>query len=393
MSDIYDVIENHDMPTFHKWLADEGLDSHIDGYWSVLHQAAKCNNVEASKALIAAGVDVDDVIDGGWTALHEAVLNNNIGVCRELIKAGSNINALYESSDNDCMGVEGRDSACQPLSLAVFREHDEIACLLIAIGADPNCDLYIGAATLFHDETFHNCVQMAVMNKNDKILEQLLKAGASLDSSNRHGQTPLAAMITERDIDGVTYLLERGANPAADCDVDGETSSHLALAIELFITEGDHPNLPEIIRLLFAKGGLTSMYHSKDQTLIDRVLESDDEDLLTLFGLGNISERLSIQEHYLEAGKQRKQLSGPAVQTLLPRRHPLFQPPQADDVQALLHLAEPFASTGEIAEQLDCTRDELDAWALGRAPIPYPMWFLLVKIAFGQRVEELSIFG
>ena len=389
MSDIYDVIENHDMPTFHKWLADEDRHRRID--CSVLHRAAQYNNVEACKALIAAGVD--GVSEGGWTPLHTAVFNNNIDICRELIKAGANINALYESMGDDCMEVEAEDSACRPLSLAIFQKHNEIASLLIAMGADPNCDLYIGPIPFFRDKIFHNCVQMVAMSRNDKILAQLLKAGASLDSSNREGQTPLAAMITERDINGVTYLLERGANPAAECDMDGERSSPLVLAIELYITEGGQPNLLEIIRLLFAKGGLTSMYYYKDETLINRVLESDDEDLLKLFGLESISDTLEIQEHYLEGVKRLQQSSGPAAQTLLPRRHPKFQSPQATDVQAVLQLAEPFAGAGEIARELDCTRDELDAWALDKEPIPYPMWFMLVKIAFGQRVDELSVFG
>ena len=137
--------------------------------------------------------------------------------------------------------------------------------------------------------------------------------------------------------------------------------------------------------MLLARGGLTSMEVSRDETLLDLILEADESDLTKLFGLENIQAQSMHQEAEL------KRRAGPDARTLLPRNHPYFQPPEPQDVLAAIELITPLTSSFQaIAHELDCTQDKLDGWIRGDCRMPYPMWCTLVKLAFSTTSEQPS---
>lgn len=77
--------------------------------------------LEISRALIAAGADVNVTQHAGWTPLHAAALHGNLPLVRALLEAGANAGAK-------------NDTGQTPASLAKTRNHKEVIALLAQRG-------------------------------------------------------------------------------------------------------------------------------------------------------------------------------------------------------------------------------------------------------------------
>ena len=73
--------------------------------------------LEISRALIAAGAEVNATQHGGWTALHAAALHGNVALVRLLLQAGAHTNAKNDT---------GQTAA----ALAKSKNHKEVIALL-----------------------------------------------------------------------------------------------------------------------------------------------------------------------------------------------------------------------------------------------------------------------
>lgn len=73
--------------------------------------------LEISRALIAAGADVNAMQHGGWTPLHAAALHGNVPLVRLLLEAGANPAAK-------------NDTGQTPAALAKTKNHKEVIALL-----------------------------------------------------------------------------------------------------------------------------------------------------------------------------------------------------------------------------------------------------------------------
>jgi ankyrin repeat protein len=74
-------------------------------------------SLEISRALVAAGADVNATQHGGWTALHAAALHGNLPLVRLLLDAGANPAAM-------------NDTGQTPAALARTKKHKEVIALL-----------------------------------------------------------------------------------------------------------------------------------------------------------------------------------------------------------------------------------------------------------------------
>ena len=77
--------------------------------------------LEISRALVAAGADVNATQHGGWTPLHAAALHGNLPLVRLLLEAGAKPSAK-------------NDTGQTPAALAKTKNHKEVIALLAARG-------------------------------------------------------------------------------------------------------------------------------------------------------------------------------------------------------------------------------------------------------------------
>lgn len=92
-----------------------------------LHYAVCAGDLTKTKALLAAGAQVDVPDDDGWTPLHFAAQAHSVALCEALLAAGASVDP-QDSYGNT------------PLGKAVFnsRGRGDLIALLRRHGADPN---------------------------------------------------------------------------------------------------------------------------------------------------------------------------------------------------------------------------------------------------------------
>ncbi len=82
-----------------------------------IHAAAAGKSIEAVRALLQHGADVNARQHGGWTALHAASLSGDVEMARLLIASGTDIHARAENNQN-------------ALDLALTKGHQAVVNLL-----------------------------------------------------------------------------------------------------------------------------------------------------------------------------------------------------------------------------------------------------------------------
>ena len=189
---------------------------------TALIPASEHGHVDTVRMLIDAGVPLDHVNRLGWTALLEAIVLGNgserhVDVVRQLIGAGADVGIR---------DAEGRT----PRSLAVSRGHRQLVALI-----DDADQIRDRAQRLI----------AAARRGDEKEVQRLLDAKASVSAQDRRGQTALVAAAYGNHLDVAKHLLAAGADP----NVKDETvqSAYLISTSEV----GDDPRL---LRLLLDHG-------------------------------------------------------------------------------------------------------------------------------------------
>ncbi len=158
---------------------------------SPVADAAMRNDVEAVRALLADGADVDVPRGDGMTGLHWAALNGNAEIAGLLIGAGADLDAAT------------RLGAYTPLHVAGKEGHGEIVAILAEAGADVAAVTETGATPL------HFAAAAGVM----RAVTTLLAHGAAVDAAEPEwGQTPLMFAAALGRTKAVAKLLEAGAD-------------------------------------------------------------------------------------------------------------------------------------------------------------------------------------
>jgi ankyrin repeat protein len=221
---------------------------------TALMYAAAGGHLEVVRQLLKAGADVkavDKVMsrdDGGQnTALHYAASQSNVAVVEELLNAGADLNALTKEATN---------RGWTPLNYALRGGHRDVVQLLVNRGANlssrvgrkqalsPLCAVLDAQLSQVPPETIRDLFLLLLEGKADpngtgdanmtalsrlagadidepgrlpadiihQLMEALLKAGASPDSLDKFGSTPLEGALIRLNAAAVTMLLEAGAD-------------------------------------------------------------------------------------------------------------------------------------------------------------------------------------
>lgn len=156
-----------------------------------LAAAAKAGDLDAVRALLKNGADVNAAQGDGLTALHWAASRGDAAMTQMLLSAGANIRAT------------SRIGAITALHLASQGGHAGVVAVLIAAGADVNVTTATGATPLM----------LAARAGSTATATRLIETGADVNAKEKgFGQTALmiAAGLDRADV--VRLLLQKGAD-------------------------------------------------------------------------------------------------------------------------------------------------------------------------------------
>ena len=158
---------------------------------SSLADAAKAGDLDAVKAMLTNGGDVNAAHGDGMTALHWAASNGDAAMTQMLLSAGANIRATT------------RLGGITALHIASQGGHANVVAALIAAGADANTATATGATA----------VMLAARAGSADTVTRLVETGADVNAKEKaFGQTALmiAAGLDRADV--VRLLLAKGAD-------------------------------------------------------------------------------------------------------------------------------------------------------------------------------------
>ena len=158
-----------------------------------LIEAAKAQDAEAVRTLLAGGADVNAVQADGATALHWAAYRDALDTAGLLIGAGARVDAANE------LGATALWLAAENGSAAMVG-------LLLDAGAQPNAELPEGETP----------IMTAARTGNVEAVRLLLAAGADIDATERsRGQTALMWAVAQGHHAIAAALIEHGADVEA----------------------------------------------------------------------------------------------------------------------------------------------------------------------------------
>ena len=270
------------------------LDSASEPYAKtfIVYRAARLDIEQLNNALFKQGLIVPDYSDpSGNCPLHIAAKARAPSLVQLLLQNGANPN-LKDGS------------GCTPLHVAVSNGFTTIVRLLLNNGAD----------TEVKDSHGKTAVQMRL--RSEGILTHLVEKGADIEARDRLGQTPLCNAIVSNSQITARYLIERGADTNAKCDISNTLGTLLfeavrqkkEWAVELLLEGGADLQARDITgrRVLYyaVRGGQESIVkvlldHGATETLTTGPVSNSGS---TILHCAMIKPNLTIVEMILKAG-------------------------------------------------------------------------------------------
>ena len=239
-----------------KALLDAGVDVNQKNALGVtaLYSAASGGHKKVVELLLAEGADINEKTAAytDVTALHAAAREGHKEIVEVLLAGGADVNA--GSTYDELTAAE----------LAMEANHIEVVKLLIAKGADISAlhfaihmKDYAKAKSLIESGADVNKrkrrlvapLHLAASSGQKDMAELLIAKGANINIQNSHGRTPLHLAVREDDRDMVELLLTKGADINAKSKFDGWISG---TPLDLAIDEG-HTEIADLLRKHGAK--------------------------------------------------------------------------------------------------------------------------------------------
>ena len=158
-----------------RYLVDKGADVSItdDGGFTPLHLAAVRGHVDVCRYLVDKGADVRITDDGGFTPLHWAAISGHVDVCRVLVHSGADVKVADSS-------------AWTPLHYVAFHGRANVCRYLTG-----ECNVDVNTTDQYGRSPLH----WAASNGHADVCRALIQAGATVNSIDNDGVTPLDLAI------------------------------------------------------------------------------------------------------------------------------------------------------------------------------------------------------
>lgn len=161
----------------------------------------------ALRALMTAGLPIEDSDTYGWSPLVSAVSDGDLNRVRALVSAGANVNASHDHGYTVFMSAVG--SGRRP----------DVLRFLVESGADPH------AVSEYGYNAFHAAIDVnsADANAPESVRDTfgyLMQLGVNIELKSEGGRTPLAFAIDRGTGLEVQALCELGADPNAPARFD-----------------------------------------------------------------------------------------------------------------------------------------------------------------------------
>jgi ankyrin repeat protein len=234
------------------------------GALTALVYAARTGNIDAARALLEGGADVNQTTRYGWSPLLAATQNGSYQLAKFLIEHGANVNLankggwtpLYLAVDN--RNIEGGD---YPVRTA---DMDSLAYITYLLDKGANVNWRITESTetrtvftnQWLNENGATAFLRAAQSGDLELLKLLVARGADPKINTKLGVTPLAAAAGIGWVEGVTkerspeetvkvvkYLLSLGIDPNFQAET-GRVALHGAA----------HKGATEVVKVLVAAG-------------------------------------------------------------------------------------------------------------------------------------------
>ncbi|HVJ46043.1 MAG TPA: ankyrin repeat domain-containing protein, partial [Luteolibacter sp.] len=224
----------------------------------LVEQAINQNHLRVISYLLEKGFDPNRPPSSSQNGslLQQAIYRGNLVICEMLIKAGAKTNTTTGE---------------QPLSTAVTRDFPAIVDLLIQHGADVN---FLDPASNADNRAV---LLIATEEGRKNMVRKLLAAKADPNKSNPSlGITPLHSAVAGKDVELTKMLLDAGANPSLEINIEGMAEGTVGLAGKTFkgpassFDIGIQIKSPEILKLLLQKADQQTI-----QNVFDQVAKSD----------------------------------------------------------------------------------------------------------------------
>ena len=208
-----------------------------DGSTAILW-AAYHSNLEMARALIAAGAAVNTPNHYGITPLLQASRSGDAPLVAALVKAGADVAATHPDGETPLMAasrtgrvdvvrlllearanVNAAEAYQQQTALmwAAAEGHVDVVQALLGAGADPNRKAHVNALEerkhADHPTGGFTALMFAVRNGHEEVARALISGGADPNLTNGDGATAMMVAIVNDRLDLAGQLLDLGADP------------------------------------------------------------------------------------------------------------------------------------------------------------------------------------